>query len=195
MGSTFLEEAQRQERGTSRFQKRALTTKGLAPRCRIQFISARASIHNASPLFLLHVRKHYLKSYQCPQFALSRLTENFSSFLLYLVETWPLAAALHAFLSPLNVNKPTSRPFTMTSPQDSTPASSDSPLPPGFKTIEQIQRSPNGDISAGVKVSVMGFLQDFREPIQTRGNGRASGPILKSLNNICRLQVHTHFKG
>ncbi|TVY33606.1 Protection of telomeres protein [Lachnellula occidentalis] len=57
----------------------------------------------------------------------------------------------------------------MASTQDSSPASSEPPLPPGFKTIEAIQNLSSDEIRANPQVSVIGFLQDFREPFQTGG--------------------------
>jgi len=65
----------------------------------------------------------------------------------------------------------------MTSTQDSTPASSEPPLPPGFKTFEDILNLPSADIRANVQVNVIGFLEDFREPIQTKGNGMTFNSI------------------
>ncbi|TVY14105.1 Protection of telomeres protein 1 [Lachnellula arida] len=58
----------------------------------------------------------------------------------------------------------------MDSTQGSSPASSEPPLPPGFKTIEEIQSLSSDEIRARVQVSVIGFLQDFREPFKTGGS-------------------------
>lgn len=43
------------------------------------------------------------------------------------------------------------------------------PLPPGFKTIEEIKNLPSDIIKAGLLVDVTGFIKDYQPPIETRG--------------------------
>ena len=84
----------------------------------------------------------------------------------------------------------------MISTQDSLLASSEPPLPPGFKTIEDIQNLPSGDIRAKVQVNVIGFLEDFRKPFQSNGSGMSLTSIQKSHeSNINRLQMHAQIEG
>ncbi|TVY55720.1 Protection of telomeres protein [Lachnellula suecica] len=59
----------------------------------------------------------------------------------------------------------------MDSTQDSTPASSEPPLPTGFSTIQQIRDLPekSKQSNANTFVSVIGFAEDYREPMNTNG--------------------------
>jgi protection-of-telomeres protein 1 len=75
---------------------------------------------------------------------------------------------------------------------DGTQASSLAPPTPlGFQTIEQIQNMPSDLIKAKSKVNVIGFVKDYRPPVQSRGPGK-TGNYLHSI--IHRLIYRKDYK-
>jgi hypothetical protein len=64
----------------------------------------------------------------------------------------------------------------MAAPDLSQPFDLPHPLPPGFRTIEDIQSMPSQSIKAGTMVSVIGFVKDFRPPVRTNGTGMLLAP-------------------
>jgi protection-of-telomeres protein 1 len=64
----------------------------------------------------------------------------------------------------------------MSTQEVSEPSSSAPVLPPGFRTIEDIQGLPSDKIRAGEMVSVIGFIKDYQPPIRTKGPGKLLYP-------------------
>lgn len=60
---------------------------------------------------------------------------------------------------------------------ESSPLSSDLAAPEGFYTIREIQDLPSDQIRANIFVNVIGLVEDYRPPVQTKGNGKCL-PIL-----------------
>ncbi|KAF4622796.1 hypothetical protein G7Y89_g14229 [Cudoniella acicularis] len=60
-------------------------------------------------------------------------------------------------------------------------------LPPGFKTIKEIQNASNQEIERESFVNVIGFVKDFQVPMQTRGSGKS--PILEDESHGVKLTV------
>ncbi|KUJ09981.1 uncharacterized protein LY89DRAFT_787664 [Mollisia scopiformis] len=70
----------------------------------------------------------------------------------------------------------------------STPDSSALPLPPDFKSIEEINNMPSETIKAGAMVNVIGFIKDFQPPVQTRGSDYKC--TLEILDQSTQFEMH-----
>jgi hypothetical protein len=59
------------------------------------------------------------------------------------------------------------------------------PMPPNYKTIEQIDSLSNVELKRGVLVNTIAFIKDFRTPVKSQGTGMHLTP--SSRNYITKL--------